>query len=113
VIEIFGGIYIMQVIIVQRLTLLQTFAIIEDPRRAKKCDYTLACLLFTATCALLCGCQTFREMAIFANLRYEWLKQFFELKGRAPSADTFAGIFQIMKPTSFVEAFERWVNSVG
>ena len=96
----------------QRLTLLQTFRIIKDPRQTKKCDYTLDCLLFIAVCALLSGFQTFEEMAFFAAERKAWFGKYFTLKGRTPCADTFARIFQMIKPKCFVAAFETWVNSV-
>jgi predicted transposase YbfD/YdcC len=95
-----------------KLTLLDTFKDIPDPRQLAKCEHRLVDLLVIAAATLLCGGEGFNDMELFARTRYDWLKTFLALPGGVPRHDTFNRLFQALDPQAFLDAFARWVASV-
>lgn len=95
-----------------KLSLLETFQPIPDPRQLAKCEHRLVDLLVIAAATLLCGGEGFNDMELFARTRLPWLKTFLELPGGPPGHDTFNRLFQALDPQAFLDAFVRWVESV-
>ncbi|MDQ3253003.1 MAG: ISAs1 family transposase [Acidobacteriota bacterium] len=50
-------------------------------------------------------------MATFGQAKHDWFKEFLELPHGIPSPDTFARVFQLIKPTVFQAVFMQWVNA--
>ena len=89
------------------------FSSISDPRVEGRCDHDLLDILVIATCAVICGADSFVEMALFAQMRGDWLKQYLPLRNGIPSHDTFARVFSLIPPEQFERAFLEWVSTVS
>lgn len=93
-------------------TLLDRMMALEDPRQAAKCTHDLGEVVFMATCGLLCGADDWNAIALFAEVREEWFRQYLKLPGGIPSHDTFNRLFSLLDPAQFRELFTRWVQDV-
>jgi len=65
-------------------------SIIKDPRLDRKKLHQLTDILFIAVCASLCGCDTWEDIHLFAEIREEWLKQYVPLSNGIPSAQNLS-----------------------
>lgn len=92
--------------------LLNYLTIVKDPRLDRKKLHLLTDILFIAVCASLCGCDTWEDIYLFAQVREDWLRKFIELPNGLPSVDTIARVFSLIDPDQFEEAFRTWVSSL-
>ena len=92
------------------LPLAAVFADLPDPRRdtANK-RHALTDILVLATCAVIAGCDTWDDIAEYAESKEDFFRRFLPLANGTPSADTFGRVFAKLHPTRFAEAFGRWV----
>lgn len=89
------------------------FGELEDPRVERTKKHLLIDLVAIAVIACLCKIDSFEGMATFAEARLEWLKQFLQLPGGAPSHDTFSRVFARIKPEKFQACFIEWMKDVA
>ena len=76
------------------LPLTTVFDDLPDPRRDTRNKlHRLTDILVIATCAVLGGAETWKDMATFARRRREWFQRFLELPGGIPSHHTFRRVF--------------------
>src|SRR5579863_6900052 len=94
------------------LSLAHHFSSISDPRIHRTRRHKLMDILLIAICAMLCGAETFVEMAEFGHCKESWLRQRLELPGGIPSHDTFNRVFARIEPKQFQECFVRWVEAL-
>ncbi len=92
-------------------TLFESLEHIEDPRSAHLTQHKLIDILVIAICATICGADGWQQIARCGRAKQEWFKQFLELPHGIPSPDTFARVFQLIKPTVFQEVFRHWVSA--
>jgi predicted transposase YbfD/YdcC len=85
---------------------------IPDPR-GYNAVHDLTDVLFVALAAMLCGATHCTDMAWFAQMRLELLRQFVPLRGGAPSHDTFSRVFRALEPEAFNRAFSRLMSAFG
>jgi predicted transposase YbfD/YdcC len=72
---------------------------IDDPRRQwGNLRHKLSDVLVIAFCAIICGAQTYDDLALFGKVRYTWLSWFLDLPNKTPSADTFERVFEVLDP---------------
>ena len=95
-----------------KITLIDHFEQLTDPRVERTKDHKLIDIIVIALCAMICGADTFVAMETYGNSKYEWLKQFLELKNGIPSHDTFARVFARIDPNEFEQCFRDWVSSI-
>lgn len=95
-----------------RLSLLEHFQQIPDPRVKGRCHHELAEVLIIALCCLLCGGETFNDMEDFGRAKRKWFKTFLRLRHGIPTHDTFNRVFAALKPDAFMDGFMRWTQSV-
>jgi predicted transposase YbfD/YdcC len=84
------------------------FAELPDPRAANA-RHDLVDVLFIAFAAVLCGADTCQDMADFAVVKLEALRQVLRLRHGAPSHDTFSRIFRILDSAAFEAAFRGFM----
>lgn len=89
------------------------FSALEDPRIERSKTHLLIDLVAIAVIAGLCGIDSFEGMAVFAESRLDWLKQFLKLPGGAPSHDTFSRVFARIKPDKFQACFIDWMKAAA
>jgi predicted transposase YbfD/YdcC len=92
--------------------LLGHLAKIQDPREEGKRKHKLLDILMMGLCAVLCGCEGFVEMEMFACSKQDWFARFLELPNGIPSHDTFGRVFSLISPREFEQAFISWTQSL-
>jgi predicted transposase YbfD/YdcC len=92
------------------LPLTAVFDALADPRRNTKNKlHRLTDLLIIATCAVLCGAQSWDAIAEYGETKESFFRRFLPLTNGIPSADTFARVFAKLAPDAFSQAFGRWM----
>lgn len=86
---------------------------ITDPRQKKKITHPLKNIIMITICAVICGANTWEEIADFGKVKKEWLRRFLILPDNTtPSSDTIARLFHIIKVKEFESFFICWINSL-
>ncbi len=94
------------------MTLLEAFAQVEDHRRGPAQRYDLKEMIVMAICAVLCGADSWVDVADWCEGEEEWLKSFLTLKKGTPSHDTFGEVFRVLDAAVFERCFRQWVASI-
>ena len=97
----------------QPATLQEHFAELTDPRVDRGKLHLLLDILVIALCAVICGADTWVEMAAYGRAKEEWLKQFLLLPKGIPSHDTFARVLARVKPEELQRCFLNWMQAVS
>lgn len=93
--------------------LLEAFASVPDPRRARGVRFPLVVVLGLAQLAVACGAVGFDEIAeVAADLGPE-LTGAFGLVRSAPSSGTFRRVLNATDPVALDEALCRWAEAAG
>jgi predicted transposase YbfD/YdcC len=97
----------------QPATLQEHFGELTDPRVDRGKLHLLLDILVIALCAVICGADTWVEMAAYGRAKEEWLKQFLLLPNGIPSHDTFARVLARVKPEELQRCFLNWMQAVS
>ena len=92
--------------------LLDYLETLPDPRLSAKCSHVLSEVIFMATCAMMCGFDTWSEITLFAKEREQWFRRWLTLPGGLPSHDTFNRAFAILPPDSLKAIFQDWIGDI-
>lgn len=85
---------------------------LPDPREAGKCEHRLLDIVMIAICAVIANAESWEDIALFGEVKHDWLKQWLELPHGIPSHDTFERVFRKLNPEAFQERFMKWVQAV-
>ena len=94
------------------MTLQEAFAGVEDHRRGPAQRYGLQEMIAMAICAVLCGSESWVDIADWCEDEEEWLKTFLELSQGTPSHDTFGKVFRVLDAAVFESCFRAWIASL-
>ena len=86
---------------------------VPDPRVVGRTDHKLIDILVMTVLAVMCGCNDWVEIVVFAREKKSWLESFLELPAGIPSHDTFARVFALLDPQMFQQAFFDWVQQIN
>src|SRR3712207_3363340 len=93
-------------------TLLEHFAVVEDPRCAGKVQHHLLDIAVIAVCAVIACAESFEDMALYGRSKLSWLQQFLPLPHGIVSHDTFRRVFLLLEPQAFETCFQTWTQSL-
>jgi len=88
------------------------FQQLADPRIGRAKRHELLDLVMIAVCAMLCGAESFTEMAAFGRCKADWFNTWLALPHGVPSHDTFNRAFGLIEPTTFMSCFLAWTQSL-
>jgi len=91
--------------------ILSHFTVVADPR-AHKVQHKLTDILAIAICAVICGANTFTEIAQYGQAKQDLLKKFLELGNGIPSHDTFRRVFMVLDAEAWQDVFFVWTRSL-
>ena len=96
-----------------KVTLLDHFTNLTDPRIDRTKDHKLIDIIAIAICGMLCGADNWVAMEQYGHAKKEWLKQFLELPNGIPSHDTISRVFARLDPKEFEQCFRDWVKTIS
>ena len=85
---------------------------IPDHRMDRKKLHLAKDIVFITLAAVICGAETWEEIAEFGRSKKKFLKQFIKLENGIPSPDTFNRFFAALNPMTFESLFLSWVNGL-
>src|ERR1700722_18362689 len=94
------------------LSLGHHFAHLTDPRLPRCRRHSLLDIIGIAICGVICGNQSWGEIALYARQKAEWLRTFLELPEGTPSKDTLRRVFARIKPSAFQACFQSWMTAL-
>ena len=94
------------------MTLTEAFAGLPDPRTGPAQRHDLREMIVMALCAVLCGADTWVDVAEWAEDNKEWLKKYLVLANGTPSHDTFGRVFRILDARVFEASFRQWISGL-
>jgi predicted transposase YbfD/YdcC len=94
------------------MTLMEAFVDMPEPRTGPAQRHDLREIILTALCAILCGANTWVDIAEWAEDNLAWLRQYTPLERGAPSHDTFGRVFRILDASVFDQCFRCWIASL-
>jgi predicted transposase YbfD/YdcC len=93
-------------------SILEHFASLSDPRRHHGQIHRLDEIVFMAICGVLCGADSWLEIADYSESKSDWLSTFLALPGGIPSHDTFRRVFCLLDPLAFQKCFFAWMAAL-
>jgi predicted transposase YbfD/YdcC len=90
---------------------LRFFDELPDPRAANHV-HRLSGLFAIAIVAVICGADSWVDVAMFAQSKRAWLGTFLDLERGVPSHDTFGRVFARIDPDAFERCFRNWMASL-
>ncbi|SRR5579871_499143 len=88
------------------------FGGLQDPRSTRCRLHNLCDLIAVALCAVICGAESWEDVAEYGRQKEAWLRTFLRLSNGIPSHDTFNRVFRLLKPKPFQACFSRWMQSL-
>jgi len=85
---------------------------LDDPRVERTRLHRLIDILVIAICAVICGAESWDDLAEFGEVKQDWFATFLELPNGIPSHDPFNRVFAARNPEQFRQAFLNWMRSM-
>jgi predicted transposase YbfD/YdcC len=93
--------------------LMEHFQSLEDPRCSHLVEHRLLDIIGLTLCAVICGADTWVDIAAYGRAKEDWLRGFLSLPHGIPSHDTIARLFAALDPEAFQTCFVEWVKAVA
>lgn len=93
-------------------SVLEHFSGLDDPRVARAQRHSLLAIVTIALCGVICGAESWVEIAEFGRIKADWFATFLELPYNIPSHDTFGRVFAQISATQFEACFAQWMQAV-
>lgn len=83
-----------------------------DPRQQSKVRHSAQAIMLSALAGTFAGCQTWNEMADFAEERLEFLRTFVPDMEISPSHDTLRRFFCLIRPAALEKCYRDWASAM-
>jgi predicted transposase YbfD/YdcC len=93
--------------------MLTYFKTLTDPRISRRKAHNLLDIIGVTICAILSGCNNWNDIALYGEIKCDFLKQFLKLPHGIPSHDTFNRVFSILNPKEVQQCFLAWVQNIA
>ncbi len=93
--------------------LTEQFSNLKDPRIDRTKRHKLIDIVTIAVCAVVCGADTWVDMALFGKSKKEWLSRILDLPNGIPSHDTFGRVLAMLDAKQFEASFIEWIRRVS
>jgi predicted transposase YbfD/YdcC len=93
--------------------LIEHFQSLEDPRCSYLVEHRLLDIIGLTLCAVICGADTWVDIAAYGRAKEAWLRGFLSLPNGIPSHDTIARLFAALDPEAFQACFVEWVKAIA
>ena len=91
--------------------LLQYFSEVPDHRRGQGKMYDLAHLLLFIVLGVICGCNSYRDIEVFLQEKYETLSQYYDVnRKQIPSYGTIRYVMLWVGDAALEECFRKYAN---
>lgn len=94
-------------------SILTHFASLNDPRDERGKEHLLLDIIAIAICAVICGAESWVEIAEYGRAKVIWLQTFLALPHGIPSHDTFARLFARLEPDEMQQCFLSWIAAIS
>lgn len=94
------------------LSLRRHFEGLQDPRAARARRHELLDIVVLALCGVICGADTWVDIADFGQAKQEWFQQFLHLPNGIPSHDTFGRVFARLDPEQLQGCLLAWAAAL-
>ncbi len=94
-----------------RITFLDYFGDLDDPRCEKNKLYPMKELLLLTLCAVICGAEGWEDVEDFGQVKLPFLRRYLPYAQGTPSDDTVRRFFRALSPGAFQERFVSWAKS--
>ena len=88
------------------------FITIYDPRQDEKIKHKLIDVLFIVVTAVICRCDEWHEIELWAREREDWLRKYLDLPNGIPSQYTLERVCDVIDPKQFAQCFTEWMRDV-
>ncbi len=92
---------------------LRVFRQVEDPRIDRTKMHSLYDILVITLCAVICGADSWTEVALFGQSKRSWLATFLGLPNGIPSHDTFGRVFSLLDPQQLEACFVAFTKQLA
>jgi len=96
-----------------RISMVEHFGQIEDPRVGPALLHKLIDILVIALCGVISGADSWVEIEAFGQAKEGWLRSILELPNGIPSHDTFGRVFALLDPEQFSASLVQWTQAVS
>ena len=96
-----------------KTTIEEHFSGIKDPKIDRTKLHQLIDIITITLCAVISGAESWNDIELFGQCKYDWFKSFLELPNGVPSHDTFNRVFARLDPQELEKRFGDWVKSIS
>jgi predicted transposase YbfD/YdcC len=93
-------------------TLLSHFEDLPDPRVDRTKRYPLIEIVFLIIAGTLCGCEGWKQVKDFGEMKLDWLRKFLPYANGIPVDDTLARVMRKLDTKAFQSRFLSWMQAV-
>ena len=93
--------------------ILANFSELEDPRVERTKVYPLMEIIFLVVSAAISGCEGWKSIKDFGDIKLSWLRQFLPYKSGIPVDDTIARVMRRLDTKQFKTCFINWMQGVA
>lgn len=90
---------------------LSNFSELPDPRVNRRKVYPLLEIVFLVVAAAISGCDGWKAIKDFGEIKLEWLRQFFPYENGIPVDDTIARLMTKLNTKAFQNCFIQWISA--